>query len=181
MTSSSVFAIGSNGVEGGVEIPFGAQVCALRFTRQRQRDNGDLITRATTLIIAIIAFLDGVAAPTAMPCTVTMSGCGGTFPIFVLPVDFVVDVTDAVDLATLDASDFTVNGTPADSFQLSNGDTTITFLFTSSPAGQGVNTMHIAAGAFDCGGGPVLEFTCRIRYILVRPFPTPHPRPIPPL
>jgi hypothetical protein len=138
------------------------------------------MTRGTTLIIAIIAFLDGVISLTATACTVTMSGCGGTFGIFVLPADFVVDVSDPVDPATLDASDFTVNGIPANNFILSNSNTTITFDFTTSPAGQGVNTMHISAGAFNCGGGPVLEFTCRIRYILVRPHPTPWPRPIPP-
>jgi hypothetical protein len=137
--------------------------------------------RATTLTIAIITFFGGVASLTAAPCSVTVSGCGGTFGIFVLPVVFDIDVTDAVDPATLDASDFTVNGIPADNAILSNGNTTISFFFTTSPAGQGVNTMHIAAGAFNCvSGGPVLEFTCRIRYILIRPFPTPHPRPIPP-
>ena len=43
-----------------------------------------------------------------------------------------------------------VNGIPANNFILSNGNMTITFDFTTSPAGQGVNTMHIAAGAFNC-------------------------------
>ena len=137
------------------------------------------MTRATTLIIATIAFLDGVVASTATPCTVTHAGCGGIFSIFVLPVDFVVDVSDPVDPATLDASAFTVNGTPAGEFALSNNTTTIIFHFTTSPARQGANIMHIAAGAFNCINGRVLEFTCRIRYMLVRPFPTPHPRPIP--
>jgi hypothetical protein len=54
-----------------------------------------------------------------------------------------------VDSATLDASDFTVNGIPANEVMLSNDNTTITFHFTSSPAGEGVNTMHIAVGAFE--------------------------------
>jgi hypothetical protein len=94
------------------------------------------MTRATTLIIAIVALLDGVVSLTATPCTVTMSACGGTFSIFVLPVEFDVDVTDPVDPATLDASDFTVNGIPANSFALINGNMTITFHFTTSPAGQ---------------------------------------------
>src|SRR5262245_33271930 len=136
--------------------------------------------RTTTLIIAILIFFDRVISLAGTPCSVDSSGCGRTVTIFVLPVDFVIDVSDPVDPATLDASDFTVNGTLASAFVLSNGNTTITFHFDSSPAGQGVNTLHIAAGAFDCGGGPVLEFTCRIRYILVRPFPTPYPRSIPP-
>ncbi len=67
---------------------------------------------ATTLIIAIIAFLDGAVSLTATPCTVTMSGCGGTFDIFILPTDFVVNASDPIDPATLDASDFTVNRIP---------------------------------------------------------------------
>jgi hypothetical protein len=138
----------------------------------------DMMKRVTTLII--ITFLEGVASLTAGPCSVDSSGCGRTVTIFVLPVDFVIDVSDPIDPATLDASDFTVNGTPASAFVLSNGNTRITFHFASAPAGQGVNTLHIDAGAFGCGGGPVLEFTCRIRYILSRPFPTPHPRPTPP-
>ena len=78
----------------------------------------NVVTRATTLIIAIIAFLDGVVSLTATPCTVTMSGCGGTFSIFVLPTDFVVNMSDPIDPATLDASDFTVNGIPANNFYL---------------------------------------------------------------
>ena len=43
-----------------------------------------------------------------------------------------------------------VNGIPANSFVLSNGNTTITFHFNSSPVTtQGVQTIHIPAGAFD--------------------------------
>jgi Bacterial Ig-like domain len=79
------------------------------------------------------------------------------------PTDFTVNLTDPVDPSTVQASDFTVNGTPADSFALSNGDTTITFSFTSTPVvGQGPQTMHIPAGAFEdaADGDPVLEFTC---------------------
>jgi len=139
-----------------------------------------VMARATTLIIAIITLLDGGASVTAGPCSVSVSGCGGTFTIFVLPVVFDLDVSDQVDPATLDASDFTVNGIPADAVALLNGNMTIEFSFTTSPAGQGVNTMNIPAGAFNCVfGGPVLEFTCSIRYILSRPFPTFHPRPTP--
>jgi hypothetical protein len=63
-------------------------------------------------------------------------------------------VSDPIDPATVDASDFTVNGIPANNFTFSNSNTTIAFDFTTSPAGQGVNTFHIAAGAFNCGGCP---------------------------
>ncbi|HMC28457.1 MAG TPA: hypothetical protein VKM56_11755 [Verrucomicrobiae bacterium] len=71
-----------------------------------------------------------------------------------------------------------MNGTPADSFTLSNGNTTITFHYTTSPVTtRGLQTMRILAGAFNCGGRPVLEFTCDFRYFIERHRPTPPPRP----
>lgn len=137
------------------------------------------MARIPTFIIATIAFLVGVASLTATPCSVTTRPyftCGAI--ISVQPTDFTLDVSDPVDPATLDASDFTVNGIPADSFTLLNNNTLIEFTFNTTPAVAGINTMHIPAGAFNCGGGPVLEFTCTfgVRIIPPRPFPTPHPR-----
>ena len=49
------------------------------------------------------------------------------------PTDFVINLSDPVDPNTVQATDFTVNGTPANSFVLSNGNATITFHFNSSP------------------------------------------------
>src|SRR5438067_13247328 len=49
------------------------------------------------------------------------------------PTDFTINLSDPVDPATVQASDFTVNGTPANSFQLMNGNTQIIFHFNSSP------------------------------------------------
>src|SRR5204862_2314244 len=63
--------------------------------------------------------------------------------------------------------DFTVNGIPADSFVLSNGNTTITFHFNASPVTiQGLQTMHIPAGAFTrvSDGQGNLDFTCTFCY-----------------
>ena len=60
-----------------------------------------------------------------------------------------------------------MNATPADSFSLSNGNTTITFHYTSSPViTQGEQIMHIPAGAFlrDPDGDPVAEFDCTFFY-----------------
>ena len=136
------------------------------------------MARTPTLIIAMITLV-GVASLTATPCSVTSRPfftCGAI--ISVQPTDFTLDVSDPVDPATLDASDFTVNGIPADSFTLLNNNTMIDFIFNTTPAVAGINTMHIPAGAFNCGGGPVLEFTCTfgVRIIPPRPFPTPHPR-----
>ena len=81
--------------------------------------------------------------------------------------DFVINLSDPVQAATVQASDFTVNGIPADTFTLSNNNTTITFHYTSSPViTQGAQTMHIDAGAFlrDPDGDPVLEFDCTFSY-----------------
>jgi hypothetical protein len=81
--------------------------------------------------------------------------------------DFVVNLSDAANPATVQAGDFTVNGTPADSFILSNGNATITFHFNSSPVvSQGVQTMHIPADAFNraTDGQGVFDFTCTFRY-----------------
>jgi len=140
------------------------------------------MTRATTFIIAMIAFVGGIAALTAAPCSVTSPflTCGTFILVQHPPTHFILDVSDPVDPATLDASDFNVNGIPADNVTLSNGDLTIEFIFNTSPAVPGLNTMHIPAGAFNCvTNGPVLEFTCTfgVRIIRPRPFPTPYPRP----
>jgi len=97
-----------------------------------------------------------------------------TFPL----ADFFVEASDVVNAATLNGSDFTVNGTPADDAVLLSGGHRILFTFNTSPVIPGVNAVHIPAGAFNCGGGPVIEFTCMfgVRIIPPRPFPTPHPR-----
>src|SRR4029077_14044693 len=140
------------------------------------------MARTRALTIATITFLVGVASLTATPCSVSSPfiTCGAI--ISVQPTHFFVEVSDLVDPATVDASDFTVNGIPADSFTLVNNNTLIDFIFNTSPAVPGINTMHIPPGAFNCGGGPVLEFICTfgVRIIPPRPFPTPHPRPTPP-
>ncbi len=63
-----------------------------------------------------------------------------------------------------------MNGTPADSFILSNGDQTIEFDFTTSPVVQGENTMHIEASAIlqASNGDPILEFNCTFRYAVTQ-------------
>src|SRR4029077_13620760 len=91
----------------------------------------------------------------------TTPACNST--ISTQPVDFVINLTDPVNPATVQASDFTVNGTPANSFVLGAGNTQITFHFTTSPVSvQGPQTMHIAAGAFMRASDnmPNFEFQC---------------------
>jgi hypothetical protein len=82
------------------------------------------------------------------------------------PVDFVMNLTDAVNPATVHANALTVNGTPANSFTLNPQNTTITFHFTSSPVVLGSNTMHIPAGSFNrqSDNQPNVEFMCSFCY-----------------
>ncbi len=97
--------------------------------------------------------------------TTTDPACGSI--INTQPTDFVVNLSDAVVTGTVDASDFTVDGTPADSFTISNGDTRITFTYNTTPVQtQGAHTMHVPAGAFlrASDNQPVFEFTCDFRY-----------------
>jgi len=109
------------------------------------------------------AFTDREVA--GLSVTTTDPACNSV--VFTQPTDFTVNVSVAVDPTTVQAGDFTVNGTPANSFVLSNGNATITFHFNNTPVtNQGVQTMHIPAGAFNSAsnGLPVLEFQCTFRY-----------------
>jgi hypothetical protein len=128
-----------------------------------------LLRGATYVLLAVCA----IPFALAQPCSVT-SSCPGV--VFTQPTVFIINLSESVDPATVQASDLTVNGTPADSETVSGDDLSITFTFNTSPVVLGHNTMHIAAGAFNCINGPVLEFTCTFSY---RVLPTPRPRPTP--
>ena len=84
------------------------------------------------------------------------------------PTDFIINLSDAVDTSTVQASDFTVNGTPSNlPPTFANGNTQITFHYSSSPVtGEGSQTMDIPAGAFNraSDGMPNFEFTCTFCY-----------------
>jgi hypothetical protein len=108
--------------------------------------------------------------PPCAGCSVTSPDCATT--VFSPPTDFVVHLNPPGPSA-LQASDFTVNGIPADSFFVLSGGTEVHFYFNTSPAVQGENTIHIAACAFSCGSGSVPEFTCTFTYQPSTPTPTP--------
>src|SRR5262245_842730 len=83
------------------------------------------------------------------------------------PTVFTVNVTEPINPASLQASDFTVNGIPATSVAYTPGTTTTTFSFSSSPVTtQGLQTMNVAAGAFTsaAAGDPVAAFTGTFRF-----------------
>ena len=93
--------------------------------------------------------------------TTTTPACNSL--ITTQPVDFIINLSDPVDPTTVQATDFTVNGIPANSFVLSNGNATITFHFNSSPVTTpGPQTMDIPAGAFNraSDGQPNFAFDC---------------------
>ncbi|MBO0797247.1 MAG: hypothetical protein J2P31_00335, partial [Blastocatellia bacterium] len=83
------------------------------------------------------------------------------------PKTFTVNISEPADPASLQASDFAVNGTPASNFAYTPGSTTIVFTFAASPVTtEGLQTMSIAAGAFTgaAAGDPVAEFNGTFRY-----------------
>src|ERR1043166_2135263 len=83
------------------------------------------------------------------------------------PNDFIINLSDPVSPGTVQATDFSVNGTPANSFVLGGGNTSITFHFNSSPVvTQGIQTMNIPAGAFNraTDNAPVFAFNCTFCY-----------------
>lgn len=95
----------------------------------------------------------------------TDPACGSL--IFARPTEFIVNLSDPVDSATLNASALMVNGMPANTVALSQNNTRLTFHYNSSPVtNQGLQTMHIAAGAFLRAGdhSPVVQFSCPFYY-----------------
>jgi hypothetical protein len=114
------------------------------------------------MFIRAVEQLGGLAVVNTVPAVGSV--------VFTQPTDFVVNVREPVQPDTLQASDFTVNGTAANSVDYTPGTTTMTFHFTSTPVtGQGAQTMHIAQGAFlsDPGGDPVHEFNGTFRYAVL--------------
>jgi hypothetical protein len=138
----------------------------------KKQNNPSLKARLLRGAIYVLLAVCAVPFALAQPCSVTAS-CPSL--VFNQPTIFDINISESVDPTTVQASDFTVNGTPADNVTLLNGNMTIEFTFNTSPVVLGHNTMHIAAGAFNCAlGEPVAEFTCTFSY---RVLPTPRPRP----
>jgi hypothetical protein len=83
------------------------------------------------------------------------------------PTTFTVNISEPADPATLQASDFAVNGISASDFAYTPGSTGIVFTFDASPVTtEGLQTMSIPAGAFigAVTGNPVAAFTGTFRY-----------------
>jgi hypothetical protein len=87
--------------------------------------------------------------------------------IFIRQTDFVINLSDPVDPASLNASDLMVNGIPANTVALSQNDTRLTFHYNTSPVvNKGIQTMHIPAATFQRAAdhSPILEFNCTFSY-----------------
>jgi hypothetical protein len=101
--------------------------------------------------------------------TTTDPACG-SLVIGTAPTVFTVNLSDAVNAGTVDPGDFTVNGTAADSAQVSGDNLSITFTFNTSPVVEGENTMHIPQGAFtrQSDGQGIFEFQCTFRFAVTQ-------------
>src|SRR5436190_1606470 len=86
------------------------------------------------------------------------------------PTTFTVNLSDAVNPGTVDPSDFSVNGTPADTATPAGDNLSITFTFTTSPVVTGSNTMHIPQDAFtrQSDNQGIFEFQCTFNYTQVQ-------------
>jgi hypothetical protein len=84
------------------------------------------------------------------------------------PSSYVISFSEAVESASLQPSDLTVNSIPADHVTLSADHFTATFTYNTSPTStQGQETMAIAAGAISKLGDPattIAAFTASFRY-----------------
>jgi len=121
--------------------------------------------------------------PTPSACTVNITDPFCDSVINTQPVDFSVNLSDPTNPSSIQPTDFTVNGTPADSYMTSNF-FQLVFHFNTSPVVQGLNVMHIPACAFVCSIGCTSEFTCTFTGAFTatptpRPTPAPRPRPTP--
>jgi hypothetical protein len=115
------------------------------------------------------------ATPSEPPCEVIGSqpACNSTVSTQV--TDFTVYVSYFIN-GSVRASDFTVNGTPANNASVLPS--SIIFHFNASPVVQGENSMHIPRNAFTCiNGRGVDEFMCTFTYQPSTPTPTATPFP----
>ena len=156
-------AAASNGVDYGDYMGQSAHAGKL-YTVWADNANCDG-TNADGTLHAFDLYTNSLALPGGgYHVTTTVPACMSV--IATQPVDFVVNLSAAVNTSTVQATDFTVNGAPSNvAPTFGAGNTQITFHYSSTPVVQGLNTMHIAAGAIaDIDGNPLVDFTCTFNY-----------------
>ena len=82
------------------------------------------------------------------PAVVSSDPAAGQVVTTTPPTTFSLTFSEPIEPSSIVASDFTVNGTPADSASLSTDGLTITYTYNTSPVvNQGVETMDLPAGS----------------------------------
>lgn len=90
-----------------------------------------------------------ITVDTTMPMFVSGTSPANRDVVTTAPTSFVLNVTDAINAGTLQASDFKVNGQSASGVAYTAGDTSATFTFGASPVTvNGAQAISVAAGAF---------------------------------
>jgi len=98
-------------------------------------------------LVATGGRLNAAKALALMGLTVSGTSPAADEVVTTRPTQFVVNLSDAYDPASVDAADLAVNGIPATSFALTDADT-ITFSYATSPVtAQGLQHLTVAAGA----------------------------------
>ena len=125
-----------------------------------------------------------IARLTPTGCSVTSTVCGRII-VGTAPTDFTVNLSDPADPATVQATDFTVNGTPADNDIIINGDLSITFHFNTSPVVGGqtpciFRPVLLTAAKGRCRNLRAHCFTGCPGYSASKDASDSHPRPTPP-
>jgi Zn-dependent metalloprotease/methionine-rich copper-binding protein CopC len=105
-------------------------------------------------------------SPPGLSVAASTPGNGSTIPA--PPTDFVITFSDAIDPATLQPADLTVNLIPADSVSLSTDGRTATFTFNTTPiSSQGLQAMAMTTGAVAMASDPTKlldSFSASFRY-----------------
>lgn len=95
-----------------------------------------------------------VTVGTALPMVVASVDPDTGAVVTSTPTGYTVNVTSAIDAATLQASDLTVNGQAATGVAYTPGNTFATFTFATNPVtAEGKQTMSVAAGGFHASVG----------------------------
>ncbi|MFL5327468.1 MAG: M36 family metallopeptidase [Gemmataceae bacterium] len=132
------------------------------FARRGLGQNAVDASSSTTTITA------GFTVPAGLPnFSVTTVTPANASAFASTPINYVVFTNAAINAASIQASDLTVNGNAAASFSYNPGDSSITFTFATDPVTtQGLQTISMATGAITRASDSqaVFSFTSYFRY-----------------
>ncbi|CAN5586180.1 hypothetical protein BH11PLA2_BH11PLA2_46040 [soil metagenome] len=129
-----------------VNLTGGANAFQIWQAFARRGLGANVATQSATSTSTITA--DTTIPASAMTLQVTTTTPAAQSIVSTAPTSFTLNLTDALDETTVDASDFTVNGAQATGVSYTPGSTNLTFTFDISPVStQGLQTMQMATGA----------------------------------